>query len=43
MSDDKIRAQWAWDEDMAWPTEAELAEFVVVPVEAVRKLPEAAE
>jgi hypothetical protein len=44
MSDEEIRAHWAWDKDMAWPTEAELAEFKLVrPVRKRRKPPQAAE
>lgn len=44
MSDEEIRAHWAWDEDMAWPTEAELKEFKLVPAtKDRRKPPEAAE
>ncbi|RLP75817.1 hypothetical protein D9R14_16115 [Xanthobacter tagetidis] len=45
MSDDKIRAAWAWDKDMTWPTDEELAEFdLVIPAKSRRKPPkEAAE
>lgn len=44
MSDEEIRAHWAWDKDMTWPTEAELAEFdLVIPAKARRKPPKAAE
>jgi len=54
MSDEEIRAHWAWDPDMTWPTEAELAEFKLVPATKAppgkaasantrRKPPEAAE
>lgn len=44
MSDEEIRTHWAWDKDMAWPTEAELAEFkLVTPAKGRRKPPEAAE
>jgi hypothetical protein len=44
MSDEEIRAAWAWDKDMTWPTEAELAEFdLVIPAKARRKPPKAAE
>ncbi len=25
MSDEEIRAHWAWDKEMTWPTETELA------------------
>ncbi|WP_018389410.1 hypothetical protein [Ancylobacter sp. FA202] len=42
MSDDEIRAHWAWDKDMTWPTEAELAEFdLVLPAKARRERAEA--
>ncbi|WP_428028829.1 hypothetical protein [Ancylobacter sp.] len=38
MSDADIRAHWAWDKDMIWPTEAELAEFdLVLPAKARRE------
>lgn len=38
MSDEEIRAHWAWDPDMTWPTEAELAEFdLVIPAKARRE------
>ncbi len=38
MSDAEIRAHWAWDKDMTWPTEAELAEFdLVLPAKARRE------
>lgn len=45
MSDEEIRAHWAWDPDMTWPTEAELAEFKLVrPAKPhTKKPPEAAE
>jgi hypothetical protein len=45
MSDEEIRAHWAWDKDMTWPTDAELAEFdLVIPAKSRRKPPkEAAE
>ena len=44
MSDDEIRAAWAWDKDMTWPTEAELKEFKLIPAKSRRKPPsEAAE
>lgn len=44
MSDEEIRAYWAWDKDMAWPTEAELKEFKLIPAKSRRKPPgEAAE
>ena len=45
MSDDEIRAAWAWDKDTTWPTNEELAEFdLVIPAKS-RRLPpkEAAE
>jgi hypothetical protein len=33
MSDEELRAAWAWDPDMTWPTDEELAEFdLVIPV-----------
>lgn len=39
MSDEEIRAHWAWDKDMTWPTEAELAEFdLVLPAKARREM-----
>lgn len=45
MSDKDIRAHWAWDKDMTWPTKEELAEFdLVIPAKSRRKPPgEAAE
>ncbi|MFG1477509.1 hypothetical protein V5F53_02445 [Xanthobacter sp. V4C-4] len=45
MSDDEIRAHWAWDTDMTWPTDEQLAEFdLVIPAKSRRKPPkEAAE
>lgn len=45
MSDEDIRAHWAWDKDMTWPTDEELAEFdLVIPAKSRRKPPkEAAE
>lgn len=46
MSDEEIRAAWAWDRDTTWPTDAELAEFdLVVPARSRRAPPpkEAAE
>ncbi len=45
MSDDEIRAAWAWDEDMTWPTDEQLANFdLVIPAKSRRKPPtEAAE
>ncbi|WP_371344860.1 hypothetical protein [Ancylobacter sp. IITR112] len=44
MSDEEIRAHWAWDKDMTWPTEAELAEFdLVLPAKARRERAERAE
>lgn len=45
MSDEDIRAAWAWDKDMTWPTDEQLAEFdLVIPAKSRRKPPkEAAE
>jgi hypothetical protein len=45
MSDEEIRAAWAWDPDMTWPTDEELAEFdLVIPAKSRRNPPkEAAE
>jgi len=45
MSDEEIRGHWAWDEDMTWPTDEQLAEFdLVIPAKSRRKPPkEAAE
>ncbi len=45
MSDDEIRAAWAWDKDMTWPTDEQLANFdLVIPAKSRRKPPtEAAE
>ena len=45
MSDEDIRAHWAWDKVMTWPTHEELAEFdLVIPAKSRRKPPkEAAE
>lgn len=44
MSDEEIRAHWAWDKDMTWPTDEELAEFdLVIPAKSRRKKSEAAE
>ncbi len=45
MSDEEIREAWAWDPDMTWPTDKELAEFdLVIPAKSRRKPPkEAAE
>lgn len=44
MSEEELREAWAWDPDMAWPTEEELAEFKLVLPEKRRKPPkEAAE
>ena len=39
MSDEEIRAHWAWDPDMVWPTEEELKEFVLVEGDAALALP----
>jgi hypothetical protein len=37
MSDEQIRRHWAWDKDMTWPTDKELAEFdLVIPATARR-------
>jgi len=39
MSDEEIRAYWAWDKDMTWPTEEQLAEFdLVLPAKARREM-----
>lgn len=39
MSDEEIRAHWAWDKDMAWPTAEELAAFdLVIPAKARREM-----
>jgi hypothetical protein len=45
MSDEELRAAWAWDPDMTWPTDEELKEFkLVAPTKNRRKPPkEAAE
>ena len=45
MSEEELRAAWAWDPDMTWPTDEELAEFdLVIPAKSRRKPPkEAAE
>ena len=44
MSDDEIRAHWAWDKDMTWPTDEELAQFdLVIPAKSRKKPPRAAE
>lgn len=38
MSDEEIRAHWAWDKDMTWPTKEQLAEFdLVIPAKARRE------
>lgn len=38
MSDEEIRAHWAWDKDMTWPTPEQLAEFdLVIPAKARRE------
>ena len=35
MSDDEIRAAWAWDKDMTWPTDEQLANFdLVIPAKS---------
>lgn len=37
MSDEEIRAHWAWDKDMTWPNRKELAEFdLVIPAKSRR-------
>jgi hypothetical protein len=45
MSEEELRAAWAWDPDMTWPTDDELAEFdLVIPAKSRRQPPkEAAE
>lgn len=44
MSDEEIRAHWAWDPDMTWPTEEELKEFkLVTPATDREEPPQAAE
>ena len=45
MSEAELRAAWAWDPDMTWPTDDELAQFdLVIPAKSRRKPPtEAAE
>jgi hypothetical protein len=44
MSDEEIRRHWAWDRDMTWPTDEELANFdLVIPAKSRRKKSEAAE
>ena len=44
MTDAEIRRHWAWDKDMTWPNEKELAEFdLVIPAKSRRKAPKAAE
>ena len=44
MSDAEIRRHWAWDKDMTWPNEKELAEFdLVIPAKSRRKTAKAAE
>lgn len=38
MTDEEIRAHWAWDKDMTWPTDEQLAEFdLVIPAKSRRK------
>ena len=39
MSDEEIRAHWAWDPDMVWPTEEELKEFVLVKGDEALEVP----
>lgn len=44
MDDKQVREHWAWDKDMTWPTDEQLAEFdLVIPAQHGRKPPEAAE
>ncbi|HEU5019086.1 MAG TPA: hypothetical protein VFT69_14075 [Pseudolabrys sp.] len=44
MSDEEIRERWAWDKDMTWPTNEELAEFdLIIPAKTRRRKSEAAE
>lgn len=43
MSDDEIRAAWAWDEDAIWPTDEELAEFKPAHLDRKPPTPAAAE
>jgi hypothetical protein len=44
MSDQDLRAAWAWDKDTVWPSDAELAEFdLVIPAASRRPPREAAE
>ncbi|WP_126396575.1 hypothetical protein [Blastochloris tepida] len=39
MTDEEIRQAWAWDPDMTWPTDEELAEFdLVIPAKARREM-----
>jgi hypothetical protein len=39
MSDEEVRAHWAWDKDMTWPTDKELKEFdLVLPPKARREM-----
>ena len=43
MSDKDIEKAWAWDHDMTWPSEKELAKFdLVIPAQRRRKAPKAA-
>ena len=43
MSEEELRAAWAWDPDMTWPTDGELAEFdLVIPAKSRRKPPKEA-
>ncbi|MGU3493581.1 hypothetical protein ACLBXM_06010 [Xanthobacteraceae bacterium A53D] len=40
MSDEEIRAHWAWDEDMTWPSDEQLARFkLVVPTKSLKSSP----
>ncbi|KAA5603218.1 hypothetical protein F1193_02890 [Blastochloris sulfoviridis] len=44
MTDEEIRQAWAWDPDMTWPTDEELAEFdLVIPAKARREMAAARE
>ncbi|NJO53744.1 MAG: hypothetical protein HC829_01930 [Bacteroidales bacterium] len=38
MTDEEIRQAWAWDPDMTWPTDEELAEFdLVIPAKGAAR------
>jgi hypothetical protein len=45
MSDQELKAAWAWDKDTVWPSDDELAQFdLVIPAKSRRPPPkEAAE